>query len=142
VLCGTHQYRWAYTRPSPLDPPPNVQPKPIGIVRLPRFLLIKPDCTCYEILDSLLCKGKTLRAYVITKDVISLLYPSNNCLIRVLFQLQLIECLIKHLDCLFKLPPCLCKYQYVIHIPYVLNIKPFHLSVQIQKIKSTKKRRE
>jgi len=32
----------------------------------------------------------------------------------VLFQLKLIECLIKHLDCHFKLPSCLCKYQYVI----------------------------
>ena len=26
------------------------------------------------------------------------LYPSNNCLIRVLFQFQLIECLIKQLE--------------------------------------------
>ncbi len=30
-------------RLSPLDPPPNVQPKPIGTVRLPRLLLIKPE---------------------------------------------------------------------------------------------------
>jgi len=74
----------------PPDPLFHVQPKPMGTVRLPRLLLIKPDCTCYEILNGLSSNRNSVGDEVITQKIKSPLYPSNNCLVRVLFQFQLI----------------------------------------------------
>jgi len=47
-------------RPGPSYPPLNVLPKPGGITRFPRPLLIKPDCTFNEIIQGLMGDAKPI----------------------------------------------------------------------------------
>ncbi len=54
-----------YTRPCPAYPPLCVLPKPGGITRFPRLLLIKPDRTFNEIIQGLFGDGKPFRAEMI-----------------------------------------------------------------------------
>jgi len=77
---------------------------------------------------------------MIPKEIKPLLSSPHHRLVRVFLQTQFIEGLIKRLYRLFQLPPCRGKYQYVVHIPDVLNIHFIDSFVQIKEIKSTQKR--
>ncbi len=128
------------TRPCPSYPALCVLPEPGGATRSPpRPLLIKPDRTLNEIIQGLLGDGKAFRAEMIAQKIKSSLGPAHQCLIRVLFQLQFIECLVEHPDGFLEFPPGGSQYQNVVHVPKILDIQPFHLPIQIQKIESAQK---
>ena len=64
------------TRPCTSYPALYVLPKPGGTTRLPRPLLIKPDCTLNEIIQGLFGDGKPFRAEVIAQEIKSSLGPA------------------------------------------------------------------
>ena len=72
----TSRSRFPRPAPSPSYPALYVLPKPGGTTRLPRSLLIKPDCTFNEIIQGLLGDGKPFRAEMIAQKIKSSLGPA------------------------------------------------------------------
>ncbi len=76
---------WGHiTRPP--DPTPHVQPEPGGGESLPRLLLVKPDGTCHEPFDGLLCERKLSGAEAVAEEVGAPLDPPDEGLVRVFFE--------------------------------------------------------